>query len=197
MHPTLYQQLLGPSFSGLPEKLRALHGVHCRTTWAGRADVVRGDGLVARLCATIAGLPPAMRDAPTRVEFISDHSGEAWNRSFGGHGMASRLSAHDGLLRERLGPILFHFELVVANGEITWQVRSVRALGLPLPARLFRGVRCREREWQGRYEFSVEAALPWVGLLVRYEGWLEPCTTRSNVSPSPTGSIAISTRGSR
>jgi len=39
---------------------------------------------------------------------------------------------------------------------------------------LFDGVRCREREREGRYEFLVEAALPLLGLIVRYEGWLEP-----------------------
>jgi hypothetical protein len=182
MPPTLYEQLLGPGFSGLPETLRALHGVRGRETWTGRAGVVRGEGRVARLCAAVAGLPPAMRDAPASVEFIADRWSETWKRNFGGHGMASRLACHEGLLRERLGPILFHFELVAANGEISWRVASVRVLGLPLPARLFRGVQCREREWQGRYEFSVEAALPWVGLVVRYEGWLEP--PGSTASPS-------------
>ena len=45
---------------------------------------------------------------------------------------------------------------------------------LPLPAGWFDGVRCREREHDGRYEFLVEARLPLVGLVVRYEGWLAP-----------------------
>jgi hypothetical protein len=35
-------------------------------------------------------------------------------------------------------------------------------------------VRCREREHDGRYEFLVEARLPLVGLVIRYEGWLLP-----------------------
>ena len=45
---------------------------------------------------------------------------------------------------------------------------------LALPVGLFGRVQCRERAHEGRYEFRVEAALPLVGLLVRYEGWLEP-----------------------
>ena len=47
-------------------------------------------------------------------------------------------------------------------------------LPLPLPASLFDGVRCREFEQDGRYRFLVDARLPAVGRVVRYEGWLEP-----------------------
>ena len=32
----------------------------------------------------------------------------------------------------------------------------------------------REREHAGRYEFLVEAAMPGIGRLIRYEGWLAP-----------------------
>jgi hypothetical protein len=174
MPETLYQQLLGSSFSHLPGKLRAMHGLQGRMIYAGRADIQRGNGLVARLCAAIAGLPPAMRDAPTSVEFIASHEGETWHRNFSGHLMSSRLACQGGLLREQLGPVTFRFELRVVDGGIWWHVRSVKLLGLPLPARLFGGVQCREREAQGRYEFRVEAALPWIGLLIRYEGWLQP-----------------------
>ena len=51
----------------------------------------------------------------------------------------------------------------------------MRAFGLlPLPAGWFEGVRCRECERDGRYAFLVEANLPLIGLVVRYEGWLAP-----------------------
>ena len=60
-------------------------------------------------------------------------------------------------------------------GAIWWRVQGVRLLGvLPLPARWFRGVRCRESEQDGRYRFQIDAALPLVGRVIRYEGWLEP-----------------------
>ena len=52
----------------------------------------------------------------------------------------------------------------------------VRLFGmLRLPASLFEGVRCREFEpEEGRYGFDVEARLPLVGRVIRYQGWLEP-----------------------
>lgn len=175
MSSTIYQQVLGPGFALLPATLRSMHGLQGRAVYSGRADIQRGHGLLARLCAAVAGLPPAMQAASTSVEFIADQDAETWNRDFAGSRMCSRLTCRDGLLCERLGPLQFRFELRMVDGEIHWQARSVSLLGmLPLPAGLFHGVQCREREVAGRYEFLVEAALPGIGRVIRYEGWLEP-----------------------
>ena len=56
---------------------------------------------------------------------------------------------------------------------LTWRLVRVRALGLPLPLGWFGGVRAREFERDGRYRFDVRAALPGIGLLVHYQGWLD------------------------
>lgn len=65
---------------------------------------------------------------------------------------------------------------------------GVRAFGLlPLPSGWFEGVRCREREHAGRYEFLVEARLPLIGLVVRYDGWLEPLADAEAILCVPVG----------
>ena len=175
MRPTLFQQALGAAFFNLPDSLRRLHGVRGTARYAGLATIERGRTPLARLCARIAGLPKAMRDAPTAVEFVADPKGETWRRDFGGARMRSRLAWKDGLLREHLGPLQFRYLLHAGDGAIWWQVVGVRVLGLlPLPASWFDGVRCRESEQAGRYAFLVEADLPLLGRIVRYEGWLEP-----------------------
>jgi hypothetical protein len=87
--------------------------------------------------------------------------------------MQSQLRQQGALLRERLGLATFEFALSASDGVLRWEPRRVSALGLPLPARWFRGVRAAESQRDGRYRFEVEAALPWIGELVRYEGWLE------------------------
>lgn len=184
MTPTLYQTLLGAAFFRLPDALRALHGVHGTARYSGQVTVVRGTGLLSRLCARIAGLPRAMTDAPVTVEFASGPKGEIWARAFGtppkASRMRSRLWHRDGELRERLGPVQFRFVLHTWEGTIFWNVAGARLLGvLPLPAALFRDVRCNEREIDGRYAFEVEAALPLVGKLVRYHGWLLPDDPRT------------------
>jgi len=175
MTPTLFQQVLGAAFFRLPERLRQLHGVRGRARWVGEATIVRGRNPLGRLCAAVAGLPGARAAVPTSVEFDCTGRGETWRRDFGGARMVSRLTCRGGLLRERMGPVEFRFALHANDGALWWTVRRVRLFGLlPLPASLFDGVRCRERERGGRYEFLVEATLPLAGQVIRYEGWLAP-----------------------
>ncbi|KAB8191703.1 DUF4166 domain-containing protein [Lysobacter maris] len=175
MHPTVFQQVLRAPFFNLPESLRALHGIRGDGVWVGRATVERGRNPLAWLCAVATRLPPSMTDVRTRVEFSADGDREIWRRDFGGRKMVSTLYCRDGLLCERLGLVQFRFALHAWDGTIFWNVDGVRLLGLlPLPAGLFSGVQCREREREGRYEFEVEAKLPLIGRLIRYQGWLEP-----------------------
>lgn len=174
MSPPLFQRLLGDAFQPLALKVRELHSLHTTSTWRGRSSIQRGQHPIARFCAAIASLPPSLEHVVTTVEIVAESRGEIWRRDFGGYPMRSRLHAHNGRLRERLGPMEFSFDLSVRDGEIHWRTTGARLLGiLPLPAAWFAHVRCRERENEGRYEFLVEATLPWVGPLIRYEGWLE------------------------
>ena len=175
IRPTLFQQALGAAFFNLPASVRQLHAVRGRARYAGIATIERGSNPFARLCAGIAGLPKAMQGVPTTVEFVTDAKGETWRRDFGGVRMQSRLAFKHGLLRERIGPLQFRHALLANAGAIWWRVAGVRLFGLfPLPAGWFKGVRCREREQDGRYEFLVEAGLPLIGRVIRYEGWLAP-----------------------
>ena len=175
MTPTLFQALLGTSFYSLPPVVRTLHAVRGSGRYVGRATVVRGHNALSRLCGRVAGLPPEMQDAPLAVLFQSNDRGETWQRDFNGHAMQSRRHlCGPRLLGERLGPLRFRFSLHVYDEALHWRVQRVRVLGLPLPAGWFDGVHCREYEHDGRYAFQVEAALPLAGMLIRYEGWLEP-----------------------
>lgn len=172
--PTLFQQALGAAYYSLAPSVRRLHGIRGQMRYVGVANIERGRGPLARLCARVAGLPDEARDAPTRVDFTADAQRETWRRDFGGRNMASELRYRDGLLCERLGPLDFRYMLHAREGTLWWQVAGVRLYGLPLPVGLFDGVRCREREFEGRYEFLVEAQLPVIGRIIRYEGWLAP-----------------------
>ena len=175
MQPTGVQQALGAAFFRLPDSLRLLHSNRGRTRWVGRASVERGRNPLARLCARIAGLPPAGQDVATVVEFDCGPARETWRREFGAARMTSVLGLRDGLLRERLGPVSFRFALHANDGAIWWTVAGARLFGLlPLPASMFDGVRCREYEQDERYHFEVDAALPVAGRIVRYAGWLVP-----------------------
>lgn len=173
---TLFQRLLGAEFFHLAPAIKELHGRHGEFRHAGIANVQRGRSPLNALLARIAGLPPTMQDAPVEVRFDNTPAGETWQRRFGAAEMRSRVRARDGLLVERLGPCTFGYRLVRIGRELAWTVERARVFGfIPLPATLFDGVRCREStDETGRYRFSVEARLPVIGLLVRYDGWLSP-----------------------
>lgn len=174
MIPTLFQSLIGAPFYGLPPAVRALHGVRGGARYVGVATVQRARNPLAAVCGWVAGLPPAKRDVPVTVDFECAPGAETWSRRFGAVPMRSRLQAKGRLLDERLGALRFRFSLHVFDAAIHWRVERVRVFGfVPLPARAFSRVRCRESEVDGRYTFEVEAKLPLVGTLIRYDGWLE------------------------
>lgn len=167
----VFRQLLGAGFVDLPSSVQHLHLRSGTTVYVGEVQVERGSGVLSRLCAWAARLPPAGH-GPVVVEIASGATEEYWTRHIGGHAMRSRLWASDGLLCERLGLVTFGFRLGVEHGRLVWRVHRVRALGVPLPARAFGAVVACESEVDGRYTFDVRAALPRVGLLVHYRGWL-------------------------
>jgi Domain of unknown function (DUF4166) len=170
----LFAGLLGEAaFSTLSGRVQSLHLAQGTRRYHGQADVVRGRGLLARLCGWVTSQPPAAIGVALEVEIAASAAGERWSRFFAGHPMRSTLWAAEGLLCERLGLVTFGFELATRDGALVWTVRRVRTLGLPLPASWFAGVRAREFEMDGRYHFDVEARLPIAGLLVHYQGWLD------------------------
>ncbi|SDQ91561.1 DUF4166 domain-containing protein [Pseudoxanthomonas sp. CF125] len=173
MSAALFQQVLGAEFETLPPAVRALHTASGHRRYHGQVEVVRGGNPLARLFAWATRLPPAGR-GEVEVEMEMDASGEdeKWTRHIGGHAMPSRLWERDGLLCEQLGLARFGFRLTVEQGSIVWRVQRITVLGLRLPARWFAQVLARESEADGRYLFDVAAAMPMIGLLVRYRGWL-------------------------
>lgn len=180
----VFPRLLGTAFVRLPQTVQTLHLARGLRRYRGRVTIRRGGNWLARLCAFVTGMPPAMTDAPLSVDIAAAARGEQWTRDFDGHRMRSRLWRRNGRLCERLGPVTFGFALQVLNGVLQWRVDSVRALGIRLPARWFRRVRAREWEADGRYYFEVTAALPLAGDLVHYAGWLDVDAARSFTPPA-------------
>lgn len=169
----IFPHLLGNRLLRLAPTLQALHLRNGTSTYQGRVTITRGRNPLARLCALVTGMPPAMADAPLSVEIQATAQRERWTRNFDGHPMSSTMWRRDGRLCERLGLVTFHFRLDADGDALTWTVERVRALGIPLPASWFDGVRARESERDGRYHFEVSAALPLAGELVHYAGWLD------------------------
>ncbi|MDE1997049.1 MAG: DUF4166 domain-containing protein, partial [Rhizobiaceae bacterium] len=174
----IYKQVLGESFETLPPQVRALHHSTRSRKWAGRADVIRGKSLMARVICRIIGFPDTATGAPVSVVLSPGADGETWTRTFAGKSFSSTQTCGDGrdkfLMMERFGAITVALALVVENDRLFLVPRSWSLLGIPLPRFLLPTGRSFETERDGRFCFDVEIAAPWVGLIVAYRGAMEP-----------------------
>ena len=171
--PALFARLVGASWESLPAPLREVHEAEGLVAWRGRCRVRRGEGMVARLAGRVMDLPPAGEHPDIEVVIEASRGGETWTRCIGGARMRSWLRESRGKLVEAMGPCVFTFALHAANGTIQWRLHGVRCLGLPLPRSWFR-VQARESVADSLYRFEVSAAMAGVGLLVAYDGTLDP-----------------------
>ena len=175
---SIFQRLLGSAWEALPAPVRALHDTSAQLRVAGLATVTRGEGLLARLIAKVAGFPEAGTDVPVEVSLQRDADGETWIRSFAGKPFSSRIDAGRGrsqwLLRERFGPARFHVALVPQGDCLQFIVRGWDVFGIPLPRAWAPAGDSYETARDGRFVFHIEIAHPWTGPIVAYEGFLEP-----------------------
>lgn len=168
----LYRRAMGQAFPLLSQPVRDLHEVFGDGGAEGEAVVSRGGSLAARLIAKLFGFPPAGHH-PLHVSFEEECGTERWTRDFSGRCFSSRLSEEKGHLVERFGAFRFSFDLVPRGNGLSMEIRGWSFFGLPLP--LLLAPRSTAYEWSegDRFYFDVSIALPLIGLIVHYRGWLK------------------------
>jgi hypothetical protein len=172
--PPLYARIMGKDFALLPPAVRRLHLVNGDLAASGTAEVIRGKSLLARLLCGIMGFPAAASEVPVSVWMREEEGVETWRRDFGGTCFSSRLSRRGSLLTERFGPIRFGFSLRREVDGLTMNFERWWLGPLPMPRFLMpRGI-AREHESVGRFHFDVPIALPLIGPVIHYRGWLTP-----------------------
>jgi len=177
----LYRRVMGARFDVLPSAVRAMHQVHGDGGAMGEATVERGKNPLAWSIAALMRFPSAGRHH-LHVGFTEAEGVETWTRTFGHRSFTSHLSAAGGRLVERFGPLRFTFDLPSDGGGLAMEMTSWSFLRMRLP--LVLAPRSRAREWQDgtRFAFDVPIALPLIGTIVHYRGWLKPVN-----SALPTG----------
>ena len=169
--PPLYARVMGNRFDVLPEAVGAMHRVCGDAGASGEAMVERGRNVVARLIAAVMGFPRAGTH-PLHVSFVEHGGVERWTRTFGDQSFTSHLSEHKGRLVERFGPLRFQFDLPSDARGLEMRIVGWSCFGVPLPLALAPQSIAREWEEAGRFHFDVPIALPLVGAVVHYRGWL-------------------------
>lgn len=171
--PPLYARVMGERFAALPRALRRMHEVCGDGGAQGQGTVERGGNPLACLVAAVMRFPPA-GDWPLHVAFAERDGVETWTRSFGPHRFSSELSTRGGHLVERFGPVRFAFDLPSDPSGLKMRLRNWSVFGVPLPLALAPGIEARERQEDGRFRFEVGVAMPLIGRVIRYSGWLVP-----------------------
>jgi len=168
----LFRRLPDVELDEVASSIRTLHLRGNDARYRGEVDVEHGRGVIAALCIRAFRLPPAGR-GPIEVEIAIEGDTERWTRQIGGRALHSLLWEDGGVLCERIGGVTLRFALRAEAGAMAWRAVGARWICLPLPARAFARVVAREYEEAGRYHFDASATLPWIGLLLRYRGWLD------------------------
>lgn len=175
--PTPFRRRLGADFARLPAPVARVHGLAEPLTLAGRAEVRVAPGLAAMWICALCGLPRPGNDVPVEVRFVPDGAGERWYRRFDRRCYASRIDVAGDCLRERFGPFDLLYRLEV-DGGLRWTVVRWRLLGLPLPGFVRPRIDCVEAADGDRFCFDIAVALPLVGPVIRYRGWLTDAPPR-------------------
>ena len=170
--PALYERVMGEEFKTLAPAVRRMHEVYGDAGAEGRGEVAIGSSAMARLICRIMRFPPA-GSHPVHVAFGECDGVERWTRDFGGHRFSSVLRQRGPFMRERFGPLSFRFDLSNDNSGLKMELRGWSALGVPLPLAFAPRIEAAEWEEQGRFNFSVDVALPLIGRVIRYSGQLK------------------------
>lgn len=172
----LYRRILGEAWPRLPEALRRMHSPSGDFTAEGRAAIERGRHPLARAAAAMFRFPRAGNDVPVAVTFRLRDGGEIWERDFAGRVFTSVQTQGRGrtehLIVERFGPLRFGLAVVIRDDRLYLVPRRWSLFCIPMPRFLLATGHTYEYEEGGRFHFHVEIALPLIGLIVRYKGWL-------------------------
>ncbi len=178
----LYARVMGDRYDALPDAVRRMHDVLRDAGAGGRAIVVRGRSRIASVIAALFGLP-GEGECDVHVSFREADGVESWTRDFGGRSFSSRLSQEGDHLVERFGPFRFVFELTSDAKGLAMRMVAWRCGPLPLPLRFAPRSPAREWEEHGCCWFDVPIAMPFVGEIVHYSGWLQRSSGRVDEQP--------------
>lgn len=181
----LYPRLLGPNWAVLHATIQCVHTLPGAVRAQARFEVRRPAGRLIGVLLDLAGVPAAAAETEVQLviaERTTPHGPvERWRRVFGGRPLVTlQQEAPGGLLRERAGPLEFHFRLRAKDGAMLFDQQGcllrLGRLSVPLPRWLAPTIWCRESAMdradqtqvhvqvtmpRGRFLFSYRGAVTW------------------------------------
>jgi len=181
-----FEIALGARFDEAAPAVRTAHRGGPVTRLRGAARVEGATSPLAALFARLFGMPGAAENVPVQVTVRLDAEQEVWTRRFGERRMTSRLRAiAPGVVRESFGPFGFDVKVSVDGGVLAMTIVGWRLGQIPLPAYLApRSTATETQDAEGRFRFDVPIALPLIGRLTHYSGWLIAEEVEAEPAPS-------------
>jgi hypothetical protein len=176
----LYPRLVGKAWAELDASVQHWHDAAHQVLGTGLFIVRHGQGRLARFLAWLLRLPTSGEALATRLVIVRQAWGETWSRTFAGQALITvQYQYRADLLAERLGCLEFWFRLRVIEQALDfWHAGTAGVLGpirVPLPRWLSPRITAREGAGlaAGSLQVAVRVILPFVGLLMAYEGCLK------------------------
>jgi hypothetical protein len=172
--PSLYRRILGARFDALPAVLRRFHDVVGGGRACGSFRIERAQGRSRNALASVLGLPRSGSEVLVQLRVEVEGERERWIRDFDGHRVVTVQWARGGLLMESIGWNSFSTELEIDGSRLRYAFRRAWFAGIPLPRGLSPSVESYVDVGETGWRVVVRIFAPFLGELVRYEGWIEP-----------------------
>ena len=169
----MIEQALGrEAYGRLAPALRRFHRLSGRHELTGWVETAAPASAPARLLAGLLGTPRRAGQGPLRFVLEASPLEEHWTRHFPSRVMHSRLHLRGGQVVEQFGPLRLAFEVHERQGRFEMHLKRLQMLGLRCPRWLMPAIVAHETGDGDRLCFHVEAALPLLGVVARYQGHL-------------------------
>lgn len=172
----VFERALGPRFAVLPPVTQAIHRPDPALLLEGAVDVEGAESWAGRQLARLMGFPGDTRGAPLRVTIEARPDGtECWSRVYPGRVMRSVMARPDaaaGTVEEQFGSLRFRLRLEADETGLTMTPTAAWWRAVRLPLWLLPHIAASERADGERHLFDVAIALPLIGRLVHYRGYL-------------------------
>jgi len=172
---------MGEAWFRLAPPVQVLHGSSGQTRFRGSFNVRRSPCPLLNTLMKSMALPDAGSSVPLTLVISAAGEGETWHRTFAGNPfITEQVAADSRRIRESVAGGYLWFRPAEDAGSLVFdQVACAARLGpltIPLPAWLAPRVTVREEAVAGKpgVHATVRVAHPWFGLLIEYEGYVEP-----------------------
>ncbi len=171
---SLYRRAIGPEFDLLPAVLCRFHDQQDGGAAEGVFRVTRGSGAFRDMVASMMKLPRAGEKVAVTLKVTLEGEAEVWTRRFDSQQLITRQWMDRDLLFEAAGPIQFGFRMSVKAGRMLFDMEQCRLLGARIPLFAAPRVSAVVEGRQAAWHCCVEVSVPVLGMLVRYEGEMNP-----------------------